>query len=191
MFESTFEHRLRAALSAPIATDTHAKEAIMARVRAAASTSDGSGVHRFSRRGARYSIVGLALAAGLGSITTLSTALPAMRGSTGTASRPAVIGDTVVGTLRDTLRLVRLMFDAPDAQRVAVVGDFNGWRAGEAPMHRDRVTRRWSATLPLHDGVHRYAFVVDGTHWAADPSVQTVRAGGRVYSMLHVARASD
>lgn len=188
MFESTFEHRVRAALSAPVATDTRTKEAIMARVRAAAGTSAGSGAHRFPRRGARYSIVGLALAAGLGSITTLS----AVRGDAGIAGQPAVIGDTVVGTLRDTLRLVRLMFDAPAAQRVAVVGDFNGWRAGEAPMHRDRVSRRWSATLPLHDGMHRYAFVVDGTRWAADPSGKTVRASdGRLYSLLHVARASD
>jgi hypothetical protein len=192
VFESTFERRLRAALSAPVATDASAKEAIMARVRAAASRPVGFGVHRLSRRGARYSIVGLALAAGLGSITTLSTVLPAMRGEAGTVGRPAVIGDTVVGTLHDTLRLVRLIFDAPTAQRVAVVGDFNGWRAGDASMRRDRLTRRWSATLALRDGAHRYAFVVDGTRWVPDPSVETVRASdGRVYSLLYVARASN
>jgi hypothetical protein len=188
--DASFEHRVRAALSAPVATDVRAKEAIMTRVRAAARSPSRRGARTAGKRGARYSIIGLALAAGLGSIATGSSILPTMRAAS--ADDPVVIGDTVVGTLRDTLRLVRLMFDAPDARRVAVVGDFNRWHADSAPMHRDGVTRRWSAILALRDGTHRYAFVVDGTRWAADPSADPVRAdGGRVYSLLHVARASN
>ena len=63
-----------------------------------------------------------------------------------------VIGDTVVSTLRDTLRLVRLMFDAPDARRVAVAGDFNRWDVDATPLARDARSRRWSVTLALRDG---------------------------------------
>jgi 1,4-alpha-glucan branching enzyme len=126
----------------------------------------------------------------VGSITTLSALLPPVRGAEGAG--PVVLGDTVVSALRDTLRLVRLMFDDPGARQVAVVGDFNGWHAGETPLVRDAATHRWSATLALRDGFHRYAFVVDGTRWTPDPSAERVRADdGRVYSLLHVARTTN
>ena len=61
---------------------------------------------------------------------------------------------TVVATLRDTLRLVRLMFDAPDAQRVEVAGDFNGWGASPTALVRDERSRKRSE--PQHgDGTVR------------------------------------
>jgi hypothetical protein len=184
-----FERRVAAALLADVPTDVRARARIMARVRAAAEETPRPR-EPFIRRGSRHSIVGLALAAGIGSITTLTTLLPpgdARGGATG-----IVIGDTVVSTLRDTLRLVRLMFDDPGARRVAVVGDFNGWRVGETPLTRDAASHRWSATLALRDGAHRYAFVVDGTRWVADPSARRARTDdGRVYSLLHVARATN
>jgi hypothetical protein len=184
-----FEQRLSAALRHDVPADARAKARIMERVRDAA--------HHLPRRpatplarGARHSIIGLALAAGIGSVTTLSALLPSA-GRAGVA-RTAVIGDTVVSTLRDTLRLVRLMFDDPGAREVAVVGDFNGWRAGDTPLVRDRATHRWSATLALRDGAHRYAFVVDGTRWVPDPAAERVQADdGRVYSLLRVARTTN
>jgi hypothetical protein len=185
-----FEQRVCAALRWNVATDAGAKSRIMERVRAAASETPRTR-EPFFRRGARHSVVGLALAAGIGSITTLSTLLPPGGGARASATT-VVIGDTVVSTLRDTLRLVRLMFDDPGARQVAVVGDFNGWRAGETPLAREAATHRWSATLALRDGAHRYAFVVDGTRWVPDPSADRVRADdGRVYSLLHVTRASN
>jgi hypothetical protein len=190
-----FERRVSAALRSPVPTKTRAKHAIMERVREAAA----SGMPRrrdlrlVSRRGegTRHALVGLALAAGIGSITTLSSLLPSSHAA-GSSAGTAVIGDTVVSTLRDTLRLVRLMFDDPGARRVAVVGDFNGWRVEETPLHQDATTRRWSTTLALRDGAHRYAFVVDGTRWVRDPASAGIRGDdGRVYSLLHVARASN
>jgi hypothetical protein len=188
-----FERRVSAALHAPVATDVNAKRAIMARVRAAAAMGMPvrRGPRRAPRRGARYSLVGLALAAGIGSVTTLSSLIRASPGA-GSAAVSGVIGDTVVSTLRDTLRLVRLMFDDTGARRVAVVGDFNGWRAGETPLRREPGTGRWSVTLALRDGSHRYAFVVDATRWVPDPTAAPIRGDdGRVYSLLHVARASN
>jgi hypothetical protein len=184
-----FERRVAAALHGDVPTDARAKARIMDRVRSAAAESPRPRA-LFVRRGTRHSVVGLVLAAGIGSITTLTVVLPP--GGARAGSTSVVIGDTVVSTLRDTLRLVRLMFDDPGARRVAVVGDFNGWRAGDTPLARDAATHRWSATLALRDGAHRYAFVVDGTRWVPDPSAERVRADdGRVYSLLRVARSTN
>jgi hypothetical protein len=187
-----FERSVSAALRQDVPADARAKARIMERVRDAARDLPRRQAPPFARgaRGARHAIVGLALAAGIGSLTTLSALLPSAGGAG--AARTAVIGDTVVSTLRDTLRLVRLMFDDPAAREVVVVGDFNGWRAGDTPLTRDGATHRWSATLALRDGAHRYAFVVDGTRWVPDPAAERVQADdGRVYSLLHVARTTN
>jgi hypothetical protein len=143
-------------------------------------------------RPARHSIVGIALAAGIGSITTLASFAPPMQ-----SARPmgvvssAIIGDSVVDRVRDTLRLVRLIFDDPAARQVAVVGDFNGWRDDATRMQRDERTGRWAVTLALHDGEHRYAIVVDNTRWAGGMPARSGDAAGHVYSLLHVARATN
>ncbi len=194
------ERHIATALHAPLghAASARARDAIMARVRRSVA-SDGMPVRRprpFGHRTARHSLIGVALAAGIGSITTLSTLLPGApalgRGASGSAVvASAVIGDSVVATLRDTLRLVRLIFDEPRASEVAVIGDFNGWRAAGTPMQRQGAdgALRWSVTLALRDGDHRYAFVVDGTRWVADRAGRATRAdAGRLYSLLRVTR---
>ena len=188
MSDAEFERRIAAAIRTDVVSAPDARARVMQRVRETARTLP----HRrdpILARGARHSIVGLALAAGIGSITTLSSLLPtpvdAARGS-------LVLGDTVVSTLRDTLRLVRLMFDAPAATHVAAVGSFDGRAVSTTPLVRDPETNRWTATLALRDGTHRYAFVVDGTRWVPDPWAERVRADdGRLYSLLHVARAAN
>lgn len=193
MSDVEFEQRVARAMHAPVPTDARAKSAIMVRVReAAAERLIADRPRRFlSRSGARHSLVGLALAAGIGSITTLSALAPSDRNAAAAASS-VVIGDTVVSTLRDTLRLVRLMFDDPEARQVAVVGDFNGWRAAATPLHRDGASHRWSTILALRDGAHRYAFVVDGTRWVPDrASADRLADDGRVYALLHVSRGSN
>jgi hypothetical protein len=142
-------------------------------------------------RTARHSLIGLALAAGIGSITTLSALAPAVPSPRlAGALTSTVIGDSVVDRLRDTLRLVRLMFDDPGARQVAVIGDFNGWRSDATRMHRDERTGRWSVTLALHDGEHRYAIVVDNTRRLAN--APAARPGGaQGYSILHVSRTAN
>jgi hypothetical protein len=189
MSDVELERLVSAALRRDVPTDVRARARIMERVREEARRSSRPRPW-YLVRGVRHSVVGVALAAGIGSITAMSALLP----SGGTAGGPnaVVIGDTVASTLRDTLRLVRLMFDAPGARQVAVVGDFNGYAADESPLVRDAASRRWSATLALRDGVHRYAFVVDGTRWVTDPSAERVRGNdGRLYSLLRVARATN
>jgi hypothetical protein len=190
-----FEQRIVRALrgDVPLGSDERARRSVMDRVRKAAT--QGHPVRRRSdpwHRLSRNSIVGLGLAAGIGGISTLSVIAPDSRaGSPGLSS--VVIGDTVVSTLRDTLRLVRLIFDAPDARRVAVAGDFNRWDAAATPLVQDERSRRWSVTLALHDGEHRYAFVVDGTRWIADPRAARSAYGenGRVYSLLSLSRGTN
>ena len=185
-----FELRVEAALRAPVGgDDERARRAVMAGVRRAASA--GHAPRRSSAPwgvGARHSIIGLAFAAGIGGITTLSALVPAARRDVASEVSSVVLGDTVVSTLRDTLRLVRLMFDAPTASRVSVAGDFNQWGAQPTTLARDPESRRWSVTLALRAGEHRYAFVVDETRWVLDPHQVRVARGddNRLYSLLNV-----
>jgi len=185
-----FERRLSAALHAPSAPHAGARGAIMARVRALPLAARPRRRTRPAARGARHSLAGLLLAAGIGSIGTMAS----LRQALPTDGGPGVmiVGDSVSATLRDTLRLVRLMFDDAEARRVAAVGDFNGWHADSTPLARVGTSHRWTATVALRDGAHRYAFVVDGARWAIDPAAPHLRGDdGRVVSLLHVARRSN
>lgn len=51
--------------------------------------------------------------------------------------------------------------DAPGAQSVQLVGDFNGWDLAATPMQR-MPDGRWMAGLELYHGHHQYLFIVDG-----------------------------
>jgi chromosome partitioning protein len=57
-------------------------------------------------------------------------------------------------------------FEAPDATRVQLAGDFNDWNPGAAELERTGAV--WKATLRLEPGRYRYRYVVDGT-WQSDP----------------------
>lgn len=54
----------------------------------------------------------------------------------------------------------------PEADKVEVVGDFNGWKP--ANLHRDS-NGVWSLRLDLAPGRYEYAFVVNGLAWKPDP----------------------
>ena len=193
MSEMDFERRVERALRAPVPTSVRAKQEIMQRVRHAARDAMPSRTLTFpSGRAARHSLIGIALAAGIGSLTTLASLAPAIPDprAMGVVTS-AVIGDSVADRVRDTLRLVRLMFDAPSARQVSVVGDFNGWRDDSTRMQREEGTGRWAVTLALHDGEHRYAIVVDNTRWAGPVPARPGDATGQVYSLLHVGRATN
>ena len=66
-------------------------------------------------------------------------------------------------------RPVQLVFSAPQAKSVRVVGDFNGWDDRQSPMVRDEVSGLWNVNLLLRPGRHVYAFVVNDTQWVRDP----------------------
>jgi hypothetical protein len=66
---------------------------------------------------------------------------------------------------------VQFVLVAPDAKKVSVVGDFNGWDASHASFQaQHRGGGVWSVTAPIPVGHHRYSFVVDDSLWVADPT---------------------
>ncbi len=65
---------------------------------------------------------------------------------------------------------------APRAATVSVVGDFNDWDAARTPMRpSQRGGPLWTAVVPLAPGRYRYAFLVDGSRWLADPAAPRAR----------------
>jgi hypothetical protein len=82
-------------------------------------------------------------------------------GTTGQAPATGMRTDTTV---------VQFVLVAPGASSVALVGDFNDWDTTTTPMRPVRNGGLWSVTVPLASGRHRYAFLVDGSRWLADPS---------------------
>jgi hypothetical protein len=68
------------------------------------------------------------------------------------------------------LEPVQFVLVAPSAHSVAVVGDFNDWGLNDSALVATNHQGVWSVTAPVPTGVHRYAFVVNGKEWVADPS---------------------
>lgn len=65
---------------------------------------------------------------------------------------------------------VQFVLVAPNAHSVAVVGDFNNWGLNDSALVATNHEGVWSVTAPVPAGVHRYAFLVNGKQWVADPS---------------------
>jgi 1,4-alpha-glucan branching enzyme len=70
------------------------------------------------------------------------------------------------------LQAVNFICNAPQAQRVSLVGDFNNWDAATHPMQR-MPDGAWLLKLELRHGHHRYAFLVDG-NLTLDPRAQGI-----------------
>jgi len=158
----------------PVVTDSAARERIMMAVRAEPMPQRRSRVWQrlFEPRAFRLSpIASTLLAAGLvgiGVITGKVVNNRDVRPSDGEPKVPAVVQRLPVSTSSDTV--VKFVFVAPQASKVSVVGDFNGWDTTTTPMVRTPNSSVWTVTLPLTTGRHVYSFVVDGSTWTADPS---------------------
>ena len=63
--------------------------------------------------------------------------------------------------------LLQFVFVAPHAASVSLVGDFNDWDPKRSPMQTAQGV--WGTALRLAPGRYRYAFLVNGTEWRADP----------------------
>jgi len=61
---------------------------------------------------------------------------------------------------------VELTCEAPQAENVFVVGNFNNWRAGDLRLRQDE-TGIWRVQLWLLPGRYEYRFIVDG-EWQDD-----------------------
>jgi len=58
-------------------------------------------------------------------------------------------------------RTICFRFEAPTAQHVSVIGDFNDWDRQKHPLRQD-AQGVWTCQMPLPAGRYAYAFVVDG-----------------------------
>jgi hypothetical protein len=70
--------------------------------------------------------------------------------------------------VHDTVMVFALV--APNASKVSLVGDFNGWSVTATPLARGKNSAVWSVTVPLSVGRHLYSFVVDSAQWMPDPN---------------------
>jgi 1,4-alpha-glucan branching enzyme len=62
---------------------------------------------------------------------------------------------------REMAKPINFYCDAPRAQAVQLVGDFNEWDPTSHPMER-RVDGWWFLQVSLTHGHHQYRFLVDG-----------------------------
>ena len=65
---------------------------------------------------------------------------------------------------------VRFELHAPEAQKVSLAGEFNGWNVDSLPMKKDK-KGAWKVSVSLSPGRYEYRFFADGT-WRDDPSAQ-------------------
>ena len=69
--------------------------------------------------------------------------------------------------------LLQFVFVAPHAASVSLVGDFNDWDPARSPMQTAQGV--WATALQLAPGRYRYAFLVNGVEWRADPAAPVAK----------------
>jgi hypothetical protein len=102
-------------------------------------------------------LAGLAAAASIAALVSLGTLT--------LVAPPAMVAPVAVASARDTVTFVRFVF-VGDAKSVALVGDFNAW--APTPLSATGPNGAWTASVPLANGRHEYAFIVDGKKWMPD-----------------------
>jgi hypothetical protein len=70
---------------------------------------------------------------------------------------------------------VQFRLESSDAMRVQLAGSFTGWEP-RYELHQS-TPGVWTITVPLTQGVHDYAFVVDEQQWVPDPHAPQIGDG--------------
>jgi len=126
----------------------------------------GSAPSREPLRGGRRVSLSLPWAIAAGIVCALIGASAAL-----TLRRPAPVATVAQqpsSTASPVMLPVRFSLTAPNAGRVTIVGDFNGWNPTTLPMRRAADGRIWEVEVRLPLGRYNYAFLVDG-RLARDP----------------------
>jgi hypothetical protein len=126
-------------------------------------------------------LAGLAMAAGVAGLLLVGTWGVVRTGGGGAVGdaagavgrQPSAVGGDA--TPAGAAASVTFVLVAPQAQRVALAGDFNDWDASRALLRREG-SGLWTVDVPLAPGRYRYVFVVDGRRFVADPAAP--RAAG-------------
>lgn len=158
----------------PVVVDAAARQRLLAMIRAETPPQREGRARRAlawivePRRIALPPLATAALAAGLVGIGVLA-GFATNRDGRSAAEQPTA--GAALAQLPDSLaaRAVRFVLIAPQADSVALVGDFNGWDAKATPMQA-QASGTWSVYVPLEPGLHVYSFVIDGKHFVPDPT---------------------
>jgi 1,4-alpha-glucan branching enzyme len=67
---------------------------------------------------------------------------------------------------------VQFVFAAPNAQTVAVAGDFNSWQTNGVALRDADGDGVWTGLVALRPGAHKYMFIVNGKEWVTDPGAE-------------------
>jgi hypothetical protein len=113
---------------------------------------------------------GLAMAAAFAGILlvgTISRQPSAVSRQEAASRQPSAVSEGVAAA--GAVAHVTFVLLAPQAQRVALAGDFNDWDATQVAMRRE-ASGLWTVDVPLTPGRYRYVFVVDGRRFVADPA---------------------
>jgi AMP-activated protein kinase-like protein len=109
-------------------------------------------------------LTGLGLAAGLVALTYLAAGRRPETPATPAAADAGVLVASHTGRAVAQFSLL-----VPHAKSVSLVGDFNDWDPAATPLRAPNSGDLWTVTVSLPPGRHRYAFIVDGVRWLADP----------------------
>ena len=153
----------------PVVVDGAARDRVMAAVRAEPLPRKPTSVWARLVRPHSFNlspVSGALLAAGLVGIGVVGGTIANNRDGQSTVGQSRVaVAQRLPVSPTDTV--VKFVYMAPKADKVFLVGDFNGWDTTKTPLSRAS-DGSWIATIPLSAGRHLYGFVVDGS-WNTDP----------------------
>jgi hypothetical protein len=114
--------------------------------------------------------------------------LPETPSTAGVLPEPSVPKEPAAASTDET-RNIAFVFRHSKANKVEVIGDFNGWIP--QPMIKGQ-DYRWSITIPIPPGEYAYNFVLDGRPIRDPYNQRTVDVGrGFPNSLLKVRSRSD
>jgi hypothetical protein len=173
--------RIAQHLRQPVRTDLGVDRRVMAAVEALPRRRPagvlGTAVGWLTRRRtlAVSPLGGLALAAGIAGLGFFAAPAVLRRPPSDESVRATPASSGLLLVDRSGHSVVQFVLFAPVAKSVALVGDFNDWDPAATPLLTAQPGGAWSVAIPLAPGRHRYAFVVDGTQWLADPGAPPSR----------------
>ncbi len=80
--------------------------------------------------------------------------------------------ESMVSKEMDSARELKITLYLPEAQSVALVGDFNGWNKSNLLLKKDE-NGFWAIRIPLEQGYYQYQLLVNGDNWVLDPNNKT------------------